>query len=163
MVPVNVPWGRRVAAAVPPVVILALVTAALAVGATPARANSKQAGSSCTPASDATAAGVVSSFCFQPTSTTAGGDPDLITEIDFDYSGEDKTDTVKNMTVTLPPGLVAFPDAPVDCQPSDFGAGTCPAASQVGSGTVTAGLPGVTAFGIPAYSELFEMQAAGYR
>jgi len=156
VVPINVPWGRRAAAAARPAVIMALVIGALAVGATPASAKSKQAGSSCTPAVNATAGGVVSSFCFQPTSTTAGGDPGLDTTIDFDYSS--RGDTVQNMTVTMPPGVLAIPTAVgALCQPSELTAGTCPAASQVGDGTVTADSPILPILTLPANSALYEM------
>lgn len=100
--------------------------------------------STCT-SSVSTASGVVSSFCFQPAATNAGSAQTLNTTIGFSYPT--RGDTVTGLTVTLPPGLLAIPSAvSTQCTTSELAAGSCPAASQVGSGTVKAdGLNAVAA------------------
>ncbi len=105
-------------------------------------------------------AGVVQYFCFQPTQTAAGSNPSLTTSIQFDYAKPNQYDTVKNVTVTLAPGVLAIPTAvPDTCTPAELTAGSCPADSQVGTGTVLAGLPGFPiSLALPSYSALYAMQ-----
>ncbi len=110
--------------------------------------------------------GDVSFFCFQPNdstqpsdSTLAGSSPSLDTTIDFTYPKPHAADSVKDVTVTLAPGVLAIPTAvPEPCAASDLAAGTCPIQSLVGTGTVSAGLPGLPGTALPAYSALYAMQ-----
>jgi hypothetical protein len=84
----------------------------------------------------ATSSGVLSGFALAPASTAAGSDPDITTTIDFHYTASG--DSVKNITSTLPPGLLAAPaDVPEMCSASQLAAMSCPASSLIGSGTVT--------------------------
>lgn len=84
----------------------------------------------------ATASGVLSSFTLTPSSTQAGGDPDVTADLAFSYGNA--TDSVKNVTITLTPGLVAsIANVPAACTPQQLSANACPAGSQVGTGTVT--------------------------
>lgn len=47
-------------------------------------------------------------------------------------------DTVKNITVTLPPGLLAAPaSVPQTCSPAQLAGSVCPAASEIGTSTAT--------------------------
>jgi hypothetical protein len=96
----------------------------------------------------AAGSGVVSTFTTQPAATAAGGDPTVTSQIAFDY-GTGSSDSVRNMTVTLPPGLFANPTAvPEMCTPAELGDPTgnppvvpnCPAGSEVGTGTVTSNI-----------------------
>jgi hypothetical protein len=93
-------------------------------------------------AAPAIAAGDVTSFTVTPASLTAGGDPSASTSIDFNY-GSSTSDSVKDVTVTLPSGLLASPAAVAStCSPSQLASATsggsgCPAGSQIGSGTIS--------------------------
>jgi hypothetical protein len=86
--------------------------------------------------SPATGGGVVTSFSSQPASTTAGGDPNVTTALAFSYAAP--KDTVKNITVTLPPGLLAAPaSVPQTCSLAQLMGSVCPAASEIGTSTAT--------------------------
>ncbi len=73
---------------------------------------------------------------------TAGTASDLAgwsSPFTFDVTREDRTDVFKNVSVTLPGGLLAaVKDVPL-CADADANAGSCPVASRVGSATVAAG------------------------
>lgn len=87
-------------------------------------------------ATQATASGVLSSFTLTPSSTQAGGDPDVTADLAFSYA--DATDSVKSATITLAPGLVAsIANVPATCSPEQLRANACPVGSQIGTGTVT--------------------------
>lgn len=101
--------------------------------------------------------GVVSSFCFQPAATGAGSAQTLNTAITFDY-GKGSDDTVKDIAVTLPPGLLAIPTAvPAICTMAELQSESCPSASQVGTGTVTADDPQLPLLAIPATATMYAM------
>ncbi len=71
-------------------------------------------------------------------SNTAGGSSPFT----FDLTRQDRTDVFKNVSVTLPGGLLAaVKDVPL-CSDADADAGSCPAGSRVGSATVAAGSGG---------------------
>src|SRR3954451_7922420 len=72
----------------------------------------------------------------QPTTTAAGGHPDLT--IDTTFSQNPESDDLKGLRVLLPQGLVGDPNAADHCSQSAFGADTCPASSKVGTAQVTA-------------------------
>ena len=77
----------------------------------------------------------MSSFSFQPSALTAGGSPDLTTDISFSYAG---SDSIKNVAITLPPGLVVSPaSVPATCSSAQLAAFSCPSGAQIGSGTGT--------------------------
>lgn len=89
-------------------------------------------------AAPAMATGVVSSFTLTPSSTQAGGNPNVTADLTFDYTGTSSTDSVKRVTITLPPGLVAsIANVPATCSSAQLSANTCPAGAQIGTGSVT--------------------------
>jgi hypothetical protein len=92
-----------------------------------------------------------SSFSVTPSSTQAGANPGLAQDIQFTSS---PGDTVRNLTLSLPPGLLANPSVGPACAVADLEAGTCPSTSRVDDGTSTVS---VTTFGIPvsAAAQLF--------
>jgi hypothetical protein len=94
-------------------------------------------------AAPASATVTVASFAVTPSSTQAGANPSLTQDIRFTSS---PGDTVRNLTLALPPGLLANPTVGPACASADLQAGTCPAASRVDDGTSTVS---VTTFGIP--------------
>jgi hypothetical protein len=90
---------------------------------------------------DGKGAGCPSALPFGPAMTTgtasnlAGGSSPFT----LDLTREDRTDVFKNVSVTLPRGLLAaVKDVPL-CSDADANAGSCPVGSRVGSATVAAG------------------------
>jgi hypothetical protein len=77
----------------------------------------------------------------QPADTQAGANSDFTIDMPFTGSGAD--DSVRDLTVHLPPGLIGNPTATPLCTLAEFQAGSegsCPDASQVGEVTVNASL-----------------------
>jgi hypothetical protein len=68
--------------------------------------------------------------------TSAVSNPNLTANYTFTYPNS--TDSVKDETVALGPGLLATPAGPTGtCTPAQLRSNTCPAASRVGQGTVS--------------------------
>lgn len=112
-----------------------------------------------TTAATAPAAVSITSFAAEPTSLTAGGSPDLPLVAELATSDDDD---VKDLTVSLAPGVAASLGAVTPCTAAQFSADSCPAGSQIGGGSVTAAAPAplgdVTA---PARMFVVEPAAAG--
>lgn len=87
-------------------------------------------------AAQAAASGVISSFTLTPASTQAGGDPNVTADLRFDY-GASTTDSVRSVTIDLPPGLLAsIANVPETCSADELGADLCPTDSEIGAGLV---------------------------
>jgi hypothetical protein len=87
-------------------------------------------------AAPAMSAGVLSSFALTPSSTQAGGHPDVTADLTFSYGNA--TDSVEEVTIALAPGLVAsIANVPATCSPGELAANACPAGAQIGTGGVT--------------------------
>ncbi|MDX6674665.1 MAG: hypothetical protein QOH11_2083 [Solirubrobacteraceae bacterium] len=86
----------------------------------------------------ASAAVSVTSFSVTPSTTQAGGHPNLV--VDTSLASNPDTDDVKSLNVVLPQGLVGDPRSAGRCSQSAFTADACPADSKVGITTVTATL-----------------------
>jgi hypothetical protein len=84
----------------------------------------------------------ITSFTTTPSTTLAGGHPDLTVQTSFSYS--DSTDDLKSLQVYFPAGLLGNPSVVSQCSSAQLQSDTCPAGSKIGSVTVTA-----TAIGIP--------------
>jgi hypothetical protein len=84
----------------------------------------------------ASAAVSVTSFSVTPSTTQAGGHPNLV--VDTSLASNPDTDDVKSLNVVLPQGLVGDPRSAGLCSQSAFTADACPADSKVGVTTVTA-------------------------
>ena len=93
----------------------------------------------------------VSSFSVTPTTTSAGANPDVTINEEFDY-GTTTTDSVKTTTLHLPAGLLGNPQATPKCSEADFEADTCPANTQVGETTVGTTVYVVPGVGMPVSS-----------
>lgn len=78
----------------------------------------------------------VPTFSVTPSTTAAGGHPNVTITTGFSYSPS--SDDVRNVTVSLPPGLVGNPSAAPHCTTTQLNADNCPAASKVGTVSVTA-------------------------
>ncbi len=93
---------------------------------------------------DGKGAGCPSTLPFAPAMTagTASNQAGASSPFTFDVTRQDRTDVFKNVSVTLPGGLLAaVKDVPL-CADADANAGSCPVASRVGSATVAAGAGG---------------------
>jgi hypothetical protein len=87
-------------------------------------------------AARASAAGVVTGFAVTPASTQAAGDPNVSEDVTF--SSGDATNSVKDVTFALAPGLMgSVANVPATCSSAQLTANTCPAGAQIGSGVVT--------------------------
>ncbi len=83
----------------------------------------------------------------QPADTQAGANSDFT--ISMPFTGSGSADSVRDLRVSLPPGLIGNPTATPLCTLAEFQAGStssCPAASQVG--TVSVGANAIVA-GVP--------------
>ncbi len=93
-------------------------------------------------AGSAQASVTLTSLSETPSTTEAGGHPDLTVSAHVSYS--DSTDDLKSLQVFLPAGLIGNPSVVSKCTSAQLSSDTCPASSKIGSVTVTA-----TAAGIP--------------
>jgi hypothetical protein len=90
----------------------------------------------------ARAAVTMTSFTMTPSTTVAGAHPNVTVAASFRYS--DSTDDLKRLQVNLPAGLLGNPDAVARCSSAQLARDSCPAASKIGTVSVTAqalGLP----------------------
>jgi hypothetical protein len=80
-------------------------------------------------------AGAGSATCSE--NTQAGSNPTIYADAKFSYS--DSSDTVKNLSLALAPGLLVNPTAPTaTCSQSQLNGNSCPSQSQVGTGSLIA-------------------------
>src|SRR5215213_9028691 len=86
-------------------------------------------------ASPADAAISVPTFSATPSTTVAGAHPNLTVTTDFSYTGDDD---VRDVTVSLPAGLLGNPSAAPHCTSAQLASNSCPAASTVGTVSVDA-------------------------
>ena len=84
----------------------------------------------------ASAAVTLTNFSVTPSTTQAGGHPDL--RISTSFTANPSDDDVRDVTVRLAKGLVGNPKATPKCPVAAFNADTCPANTAVGSVAVTA-------------------------
>ncbi len=83
----------------------------------------------------------ITSFQVNASTTAAAGHPDLYANASLGYGNA--TDSIKDATVTLPPGVGANPTAvTATCSPTQLAANQCPAASQIGGGSIVANVSG---------------------
>jgi Invasin, domain 3 len=81
----------------------------------------------------AMAAGEIKSFSFEPTTTQAGGHPDISANVGL---GSGPTETAERLSFDWPPGLNFFFPAVPTCSSADFGTGECSSTSQLGLATI---------------------------
>src|SRR5919201_5761582 len=72
-----------------------------------------------------------SSFTVAPSGTAAGSHPDV--SISLGFSGDEH---VRDLTVSLPPGLVGNPNATARCTTASFQADDCAPSTRVGTTAV---------------------------
>jgi hypothetical protein len=83
----------------------------------------------------------VTKFSLTPSVTQAGASPNITVSTSLATSSGDDPKTV---TMNLAAGLLANPVVPATCTQSQLSSNSCPAASQIGSGTVTATILGLS-------------------
>lgn len=137
--------GRRIArlAAAPSAVCAALILGCVVPAAAQASCAAASGGSS----------GAVCSFSLTPSSTQAGSDPAIASSITFNY-GTSTSDSVKSLSITLPPGLFASLGAVTQlCTTAQLTSllPQCPPASQIGSGSLITSLAPKIPFNVALY------------
>src|SRR3954468_22107696 len=100
--------------------------------------------------SSAQAAFDVSSFTVKPSGLAAGSHPDVAIAIGF--SGNEH---VRDLTVSLPPGLVGNPNATPRCAAAKFQTDTCAANTRVGATAVQSTLLGLP---VTANGDVYNLQ-----
>ena len=88
----------------------------------------------------------ISEFAVTPSSTQAGGHPDIRTLITVENRETQNIPApscncqdARDITVDYPPGVIGDPHATPQCTPADFGQLSCPVDSQVGTAVVGLG------------------------
>src|SRR5919197_1479274 len=94
----------------------------------------------------------VSSFTVTPSGTAAGSHPDV--SISLGFSGGEH---VRDLTVSLPPGLIGNPNATARCATASFQADDCAANTRVGSTAVQSTLLGLP---VTADGDVYNLQPA---
>jgi hypothetical protein len=101
----------------------ALMAAALALSATPA--NASQA---------------INAFSITPSTTQAGGHPDI--GVSFELASPGAPESAKDVAINTPEGVFGNPSATTRCSAVDFALDSCPSSSQVGLITLRANFEG---------------------
>jgi hypothetical protein len=106
----------------------------------------------------AQAAFEVRSFTFTPSSLKAGSHADVQIGIGFaPYNGSNPPEHVRDLTLSLPPGVIGNPRATARCPQADFSADNCPAASQVGTTSVTTTIPALLGSSVTADGDVYNV------
>jgi hypothetical protein len=94
----------------------------------------------------------VTAFSVTPASLQAGSHPDVTIHAEFSPNQH-----VRDLTISLPPGLVGDPTSRPRCAQSAFQADTCPAASRVGSTTVRTVIPPLQVLPVNAAGDVYNV------
>lgn len=79
----------------------------------------------------------LATYTLSPASLQAGGDPSITATFTFQYASA-TPDSVKDITAVLPPGLNAsLVGVTAQCTSAELSSFTCPAGSEIGTGTAT--------------------------
>ena len=103
----------------------------------------------------------VTAFSVTPSTTQAGGHPDVTVSTSFQSTPD--TDDVKDLIVRFPPGLLGNPNATPKCSPAQFAGDTCPAGTALGSVAVTADATvlAVTTSGVVSQGTVYNLPPVG--
>lgn len=103
----------------------------------------------------------VPAFSVTPKSLQAGSHPDVTIHAEFTpYSLADPPEHVRNLTISLPAGLVGDPTSKPRCSQASFQADTCPAASRVGTTSVRTVIPPLQIVPITAMGDVYNVVPA---
>jgi hypothetical protein len=108
----------------------------------------------------AQAAFEVRSFTVTPGSLQAGSHPDVNVAIGFaPYSVANPPEHVRDLTISLPPGLVGNPNATPRCSAADFEADNCAANTRVGTTSVRTTIPAlITGITVDASGDVYNLR-----
>jgi hypothetical protein len=108
----------------------------------------------------AQAAFEVRSFTVTPTGTAAGSHPDVNVSLGFaPYSVASPPEHVRDLTISLPPGLVGNPNATPRCTQADFEADDCAANTRVGTTSVRTTIPAlITGITVDATGDVYNLR-----
>jgi hypothetical protein len=95
----------------------------------------------------------VTSFTVTPSGLAAGSHPNVSVALGFDGN-----EHVRNLTVSLPPGLVGNPNATARCAAAKFQADDCAANTRVGATSVQSTLLGLS---VTAEGDVYNLQPGG--
>jgi hypothetical protein len=106
----------------------------------------------------AQAAFEVRSFSFTPSSLKAGSHADVQIAIGFaPYNGSNPPEHVRDLTLSLPPGVVGNPRATARCSQADFAADECRTDSQVGTTAVKTTIPALLGTSVTADGDVYNV------
>lgn len=94
----------------------------------------------------------VTAFSVTPASLQAGSHPDVTIHAEFSPNQH-----VRDLTISLPPGLVGDPTSKPRCTQAAFQADTCPAASRVGTTSVRTVIPPLQVLPVNATGDVYNV------
>ncbi len=94
----------------------------------------------------------VTAFSVTPTSLQAGSHPDVTIHAEFSPN-----EHVRDLTISLPPGLVGDPTSKPRCGQAAFQADTCPASTRVGRTAVRTRIPPLQVLPIDATGDVYNV------
>jgi hypothetical protein len=104
----------------------------------------------------------VRSFSVTPTGLQAGSHPDVTISAAFTpWELANPPEHVRDLTISLPPGLVGDPTATRRCSQAAFQADTCAANTRVGSTSVHTVIPLLIGVPIDATGDVYNLEPAG--
>ena len=108
----------------------------------------------------ANAAFEVRSFSVTPSSLQAGSHPDVNVAIGFaPYSPANPPEHVRDLVISLPPGLVGNPNVAARCAADKFAADQCAANTRVGTTSVRTTIPAlVTGITVTAQGDVYNLR-----
>lgn len=110
----------------------------------------------------AQAAFEVRSFSVAPSGLAAGSHPDVSIALGFaPYSASDPPEHVRNLAISLPPGLVGNPNATPRCTAAKFQADDCAANTRIGTTSVRSTIPAlITGITVTAEGDVYNLRPA---
>jgi hypothetical protein len=97
----------------------------------------------------------VPAFSVTPTGLQAGSHPDVSVALQF--NGDEH---VRDLTLSLPPGLVGNPNATARCSASAFAADECPATTRIGTTSVVTRIALLSVLPITAEGDVYNLRPA---
>ena len=94
----------------------------------------------------------VTAFSVTPSGLQAGSHPDVTIHAEFSPN-----EHVRDLTISLPPGLVGDPTSKPHCTQAAFQADTCPAATRVGSTSVRTVIPPLQLVPVNATGDVYNV------
>ena len=95
----------------------------------------------------------VPAFSVTPSALQAGSHPDV--SVGLEFSGDEH---VRDLTLSLPPGLVGNPNATARCSPSAFAADDCPDATRIGTTSVVTRIALLSVLPITAQGDVYNLR-----